>query len=325
MRTFFVVIVVIIVAVAGAFFVIQKFCDTSWCKFGSNSHEQGQNAVTNFDKCVKAGNPVMESYPRQCSANGQTFTENIGNANEKKDLIFITSPSDPSPITSPLVIEGQTRGPWYFEASFPVVLLDGKGNTIASGAAKAQGEWMPQDFVPFKATLSFTPPSTGEGTLVLKKDNPSGLPENEDELRVPIKFKTIASAANTTTIKVFLGNREKDPNGSKCETTYGASRTVPKTTAVARAAIEELLKGPTLDEAEHGFFTSINPGVIIQKLTVENGIATVDFDKTIEQSVAGSCKVAAIRSQITNTLKQFPSLKNVIISVDGQSGGVIQP
>lgn len=29
--------------------------------------------ITNFDECVAAGNPVMESYPEQCAANGQTF------------------------------------------------------------------------------------------------------------------------------------------------------------------------------------------------------------------------------------------------------------
>jgi hypothetical protein len=33
--------------------------------------------ITSFKECVEAGNPVMESYPRQCRANDQTFTENI--------------------------------------------------------------------------------------------------------------------------------------------------------------------------------------------------------------------------------------------------------
>jgi hypothetical protein len=33
--------------------------------------------VTNFDECVAAGNPVMESYPRQCNHEGQTYTEVI--------------------------------------------------------------------------------------------------------------------------------------------------------------------------------------------------------------------------------------------------------
>lgn len=34
--------------------------------------------VTNFEECVKAGNPVMESYPRQCRHNGELFVEELG-------------------------------------------------------------------------------------------------------------------------------------------------------------------------------------------------------------------------------------------------------
>jgi len=33
--------------------------------------------ITNFEECAAAGNPVMESYPRQCGADGKTFTEVI--------------------------------------------------------------------------------------------------------------------------------------------------------------------------------------------------------------------------------------------------------
>ena len=34
--------------------------------------------ITNFDDCVKAGNPVMESYPRQCSTpEGEVFVEDV--------------------------------------------------------------------------------------------------------------------------------------------------------------------------------------------------------------------------------------------------------
>jgi uncharacterized protein YceK len=33
--------------------------------------------ITNFEECVAAGNPVMESYPRQCRADGQTFVEEV--------------------------------------------------------------------------------------------------------------------------------------------------------------------------------------------------------------------------------------------------------
>ena len=36
-----------------------------------------ETEITNFEECVAAGNPVMESYPRQCTADGQTFVEEI--------------------------------------------------------------------------------------------------------------------------------------------------------------------------------------------------------------------------------------------------------
>ena len=35
------------------------------------------NEIQNFEQCIAAGNPAMESYPRQCSANGQTFVEEV--------------------------------------------------------------------------------------------------------------------------------------------------------------------------------------------------------------------------------------------------------
>lgn len=40
--------------------------------------------ITNFEECVSAGNPVMESYPRQCrDAGGRLFTEDISSDYEQ--------------------------------------------------------------------------------------------------------------------------------------------------------------------------------------------------------------------------------------------------
>jgi len=41
--------------------------------------------VKNFASCVAAGYPVMESYPRQCSANGKTFVEIIDDSDSVKE------------------------------------------------------------------------------------------------------------------------------------------------------------------------------------------------------------------------------------------------
>jgi hypothetical protein len=47
---------------------------------------------------------------------------------------------------------------------------------------------MTTNFVPFTATLTFTAVPGQKGTLLFKKDNPSGLPQNEGEFRVPVTF-----------------------------------------------------------------------------------------------------------------------------------------
>ena len=42
----------------------------------------GCTQVTNFEECIAAGNPAMESYPRQCRHNDQTFVEVIEEPDE---------------------------------------------------------------------------------------------------------------------------------------------------------------------------------------------------------------------------------------------------
>ena len=100
---------------------------------------------------------------------------------------------------------------------------------------------------------------------------------------------------------------------------------MPETQAVARAALEELFKGPTDAEKSNGYFTSINPGVMIQKVSIENGVASVDLSEELERDVGGSCRVAAIRAQITATVKQFPTVTDVVISISGRTEDILQP
>jgi hypothetical protein len=63
-----ILVAVILVAV---FFVLTE----------TNPSNNNQPNITSFEECVNAGNPVMESYPRQCRANGQTFAEFITEKN----------------------------------------------------------------------------------------------------------------------------------------------------------------------------------------------------------------------------------------------------
>jgi hypothetical protein len=149
-----------------------------------------ENGIKDFQECVDAGHPVEETYPARClTPDGKTFTQNIGNEMELADLIIINSPRPNAKIANPLNVSGKARGAWFFEASFPVRLMDKNGNELANGIATAQSDWMTEDFVEFLATLEFTAPPTTAGTLILQKDNPSGLSEHNNQLIVPVEFE----------------------------------------------------------------------------------------------------------------------------------------
>lgn len=131
----------------------------------------------------------MESYPELCRSNGKTFRRDIGNEFDYLDIIQIESPRPGDSVTFPLEITGKARGGWYFEANFPVEILDADGNPLATSYATAQGEWMTNDFVPFTARIEMLNPPLGEkGELLLKYSNASGDPERDEALRVPINF-----------------------------------------------------------------------------------------------------------------------------------------
>lgn len=195
------VILVIILIIAAWFilrFVIGGSEDTwmcvdgEWVKHGVPSAPKPTKPckgkkINSFQDCLNAGYPVMEIYPRQCrTPDDETFVEDIGNELEKIDLIRINSPRPNQEVISPISIEGEARGFWFFEADFPVKLLDDKGNELIVGFVRATKGWMTEDFAPFEGLLEFIITEEMDATLILEKDNPSGLPENADELRVPI-------------------------------------------------------------------------------------------------------------------------------------------
>jgi len=116
--------------------------------------------------------------------------EPVASEPTQHEAMRVSAPAGNAVVASPLVVAGEARGGWYFEATFPIALLDAHGNTLANGYGQAEGEWMTEGFVPFRAELTFTLPAeaTEAGTLVLQKANPSGLPEHAAEVRVPVRF-----------------------------------------------------------------------------------------------------------------------------------------
>lgn len=103
--------------------------------------------------------------------------------------IIITSPLPNQLVSSPLTISGKAVGNWFFEAVAPVKLVDGNGNILSQGQIGAQGDWQTNDFVPFIGELTYSTPNTNTGQLIFNNDNPSGLPQNNQQFILPIRFR----------------------------------------------------------------------------------------------------------------------------------------
>lgn len=150
--------------------------------------------ILNFEDCLLAGNLIMESYPRQCKTkDGRTFAEEIPEKitynNATPDSISVELPFPGAVTGKEFSIIGKARGNWFFEASFPILILDKDGKVIFEGPATAQGEWMTEDFVPFKIDVKVPESYIGPATLVLKKDNPSGESQFDASISFPITIE----------------------------------------------------------------------------------------------------------------------------------------
>jgi len=145
-------------------------------------------AIGVFSYITLSGYQLFKDQLNSPNQNGQNQTTTAQTFSSKDDLIKVTNIYNNQKISSPIRIEGQARGNWYFEASFPIRIVNENNQVIGSGLAEAQGEWMTENYVPYLAVISFYPGTSTKGEIIFQKDNPSGLPENDNELRVPVNF-----------------------------------------------------------------------------------------------------------------------------------------
>ncbi len=94
-------------------------------------------------------------------------------------------------------------------------------------------------------------------------------------------------------------------------------RTHGPTRAVATAAVNALLAGPTRVEQATGTTTAIPLGTRLLGISIHTGVATVDLTSDYE-SGGGSLSMQMRLAQVVFTLTQFPTIKAVRFELDGR-------
>lgn len=134
---------------------------------------------------------------------------------------------------------------------------------------------------------------------------------------------SITASAQTTTLTLYLGNSEKNPGSEDCSKVYKITRTVPKTSGVATAALNALFAGVTDDEKlkKYESLFSKDSADILKSVNIHDGAAYVNLRATVKQSVSAassSCGREMFFAQVDSTLKQFRSVKRVFYAIDGK-------
>ena len=243
---------------------------------------------------------------------------------EKGEKLVLENIATGDTVDDGFEIKGSVGSSWYFEGTFPVRIFNQQGEILSSLSATTSQDWTVEGTVPFSVKLDVNLDEESIVVIKFEKSNPSDLEENEDSAQITVTIKPLKEV-ETMNLKVFFGSSKLNPEVLDCSLVFPVTREVEKTVAVARAALTELFKGTTEQEEDAGYYTNINEGVVIQSLSIEDGVAKVDLNEKFQEGVGGSLKVTAIRSQRTETLLQFSTVDSVIISIDGQSEDILQP
>lgn len=138
-----------------------------------------------------------------------------------------------------------------------------------------------------------------------------------------VSAAALGQRVQTMTIKVYFHNEILNPNMLDCTKAFPTTRTIPRTAAVARAALDELFKGTTEEERKKGFwaFDPESTAGIVKGLRIKNGAAYLNFTKralTQLGNATTSCG-GGFFSMVEETLTQFPSIKKVYYAIEGNT------
>lgn len=231
--------------------------------------------------------------------------------NIEGDNIVVTEPKEGQLVGLPLTIKGKAR---VFENTVSFRIKDSDGSVLLENFVTADSKDV-GEFGPFEASVNYPEPKGDKGTVeVFEYSAKDGKEINK--VKIPVVFKKV----DAMSVKVFFGNRKEDPDAQNCSQVYSVDRRILKTKAVAEGAIKELLNGTTSQEQDEGYFSEINAGAKLQKISIINGIAMVDLSEEVTVGFDADCSKSTIIAQIAETLKQFPTVREVKITIGGKEG-----
>ncbi len=214
-------------------------------------------------------------------------------------------------------VEGNGRA---FESNIGIKIYDANDNILYTGSVVTNAPDMSQfgDFSTDVTPLVF--PQTDSITVECFVASP------KDGSIVASDSKKINYGIPYQMVEVFFGNTKLNPEMIDCGKVFPVNRRIAKNSKnPVLDTLFFLIEGPTKDEKDNGYFASTPNNLTINYVKEIGNKIQVDFGKELMSAGGGSCKVGAIRAEITKTVNGLKPVLDVVISSNENVDEVLQP
>jgi hypothetical protein len=209
-------------------------------------------------------------------------------------------------IANPLVVTGKAR---TFENGVVLRARDANGAMVAQTFTTSAGEMGRHN--PYRGSLWLTRNPGGRVTLEAFEISA------KDGSERSLVAVTRSFAVGPIEATLYFPDQG-------CTRIVAFRRSMPKSIAMARLIVEALLAGPSAEERKAGAAAAFPEGSRVESVNLRDGVLTVDFNERL-QNVGGSCAAQMIRDSVTQTLRQLPNVKKVVLRAGGSESLALQP
>jgi spore germination protein GerM len=156
---------------------------------------------------------------------------------------------------------------------------------------------------------------------VVHEDNSSNSTQTSNS--TPLKTDSTYDTSGSTDemmvkfFMIYVGDNGKEGVLIGCgDSAVAVQREVPQTQAVLKTALEQLLSVKDKDYGMSGYYNALyQSNLTLDSATITNGKATIKLSGNL--LTAGACDNPRVIAQLEETAKQFSSVKEVEILVNG--------
>ena len=191
------------------------------------------------------------------------------------------------------------------------------GLLVVSAACTSSGGLGQVPTVPPTTAPSIQPGPSDETPSI--PPSPSGSPSGSPSSSPSTPASGEPSASPSTPAETMLVRAYYVLDGAQgVEGLVPTLRVVPKSTGVARSAMQALLDPDAVLAKYSQLSTGIPSGTKLLGIAIKNGVATVDFSSEFE-SGGGSASAKFRLGQVAYTLTQFSTVRAVLFQVEGRT------